>query len=301
MARPKKTEIEDVLLEILNAEYIDAKRNNNAPTADYDAMLDMLDSIRTEKDYDWQSDVFIPEVPSIILTECSTWTQQYFISRDFVEVYLEKGGDKEELACKAVKKLVNATLNNKNIYHFEKYIRARLINILASCVYLVCRWEQKAIKVKVGTNRIPEEVRDSENQLVLDEYGKSAITYREEDVFEDKVLWDRFNYDVLDPANVFTGTKYSYSAQDADFIDIREEVTYEDLKDKEKENGYINLDKVKKLTPPVKTDTSRESYDKDKPNDDKYGLLWTKKTIKNVRKKFLSVTGLTGSQKKRRS
>jgi hypothetical protein len=270
MARPKNIEIEDILLAALYREFDEARTKNTSAVGDYDAMIDLLDSIRTEKDYDWQSDVFIPEVASIILTECSTWAQQYFIGRDFVEVYLEKSGKPEVVACKAVKKLLNASLNNKQVFHFHKYIRARLINVLASSVYLLCRWEQKIEKIKVGVKQIPEEVLDEQGKPQIDEMtGAAQLNYREEDETEDKVIYDRFNYDVIDPANVFTGTKYSYSAQDTDFIDIREEVTYEDLKEKEKENGYINLNKVKELTPPIQTKTARESYDKGKSEENK--------------------------------
>src|SRR5574343_408014 len=81
--------------------------------SDFEAVLDLLECKRTEKNYDWLSDTFFPKYPAIVLTESSQWANQYFGSRDFVDVYLEGDGPDDKTKCLLVKRLLNKTLNRK--------------------------------------------------------------------------------------------------------------------------------------------------------------------------------------------
>ncbi len=47
---------------IVHDEYVVGQSNNSIPDGDYLSYLDMFDCERTEKNYDWMSDVFFPEL-----------------------------------------------------------------------------------------------------------------------------------------------------------------------------------------------------------------------------------------------
>lgn len=259
-----KTPKTDWLADLIYTEYITAKSNQDYENADFEANLDCLDGKRTEKEYEWMSDVSTHDYASIVLTEASSWANQMFQSRDFVEPILE--GDKPEDMTKsqAAKKVINKTLNNREIYHYQKYMRARTINATASCVHALCYWE-KDVEIKDhGRKKIPYRV-------YLDELGQEieqptdviGIKYKNMNVQQKIIHKDYFNYDVIDPRNIFYSNNYCYSIQEKDWVIIRSEESYETLKSKQKTNGYINLDEIKDLNTQNETDTSAETYNKE--------------------------------------
>ena len=284
-------------------EYTKARSNKAADDSDFEAVIDMIECQRTEKEYDWMSDVFLPEYASIYNTEASQWANQYFQSRDFVDVYLEGDRPEDPKKSQVIKKLINKTLNHRGLYHFQKYMRARSINSLRGDVYIVTGWVQDVENRKVGTQQIPYEmdVDVYGNPIVSDEQ-MPAIGTREEDVIRPIVKEDRFEYEVIDPRNVFTDNTYTYSIQDKDWVTIRSERDYSWLKDNEKKFGYFNLDKVKDLQVQSETETSKDSYNKqDKKQKadtkidyydvlDRYGLMWA---IVKERDKFNNPTKIT--------
>lgn len=264
---------------IVDGEYKTASSNKTTENNDFDASIDMLECVRSEKNVDWMSDIFLPEFPSILMTAAGGWVNQYFKTRDFVEVKLEGDDPKDALKCKGVKKLINKTLNQKDIYHYHKYIRSRLINALAGQVYAVCWWDQEVKQVIKGYQ--PSYRQDADGNLITEP----------KPIYGEKVVTDRFNYEIVDPRNVFTTNEYSYSIQDKNAVIIRSEKTYEDLK--VKSENYINLDAVKELckggTGAQETTTSQETYNKDdkkqkestpvtKPFDvlERFGRMWCK-------------------------
>lgn len=258
-------DIEKVVTDAFWEEYQTAQQNQSVDNADFEAVIDLLECERTEKEYEWMSDVFLPEYPSIVLTESSQWASQYFQSRDFVDVYLEDDREQNIQKCKAVKKLLNKVLNHREIFHYQKYMRGRTINSLAGSCYLICWWEKEKVQRKVGEKQIPYEmdVDETGNPLTqesVDLGALPAIGYRTEPVFRTDVLYDRFNYDVFDPRNVFCSNEYSYSLQNKQYVIFRAESSYESMR----ASGikYINLDLVKEFANVGETDTSKESYNK---------------------------------------
>ena len=81
---------------------------------------------------------------------------------------------------------------------------------------------------------------------------------QQEDVIQIPAI-DRFEYEVIDPRNVRTDNKYVYSIQDKDWITFRSQMSYEELKSKEAENGYINLDKLKKVIVDEQSETEKKT------------------------------------------
>lgn len=276
---PEETIQDAIATMVHDGEYRPAASMQDGENRDFESLVDMLECRRNEKDYEWMSDNFIPEMNSIVLTDSSQWANQYFQSRDFVEAKLDGDGPNDMNKAEAAKKLINKTLNDRDLYYYPKYIRLRTINALRGHCYILGWWEQ--------------ELRQQEIELTvnaLDETGQAIIQKPKKHTITRPVV-DRFNFDVLDPRNVFTDNKYSYSAQHKDWIIIRSEMSYDELKANEKKNGYINLDKVKQAvkdrrTQDKKTDTARETYAKEAESQinntpvayfdvlDRYGKFW---------------------------
>lgn len=253
------SDIEAFVAKQVKSEYETAKSNQGQDNADFEAVIDLLENKRNEKNYEWLSNISHPEYAAIVLTESSQWATQYFGSREYVDVYLEGDGKDDKEKCSAVKKLINKTLNRKNLHHYHKYMRARTINATAGVVYAVCGWNQQLKQFTVGKKRVPD------GNMSLLPNGMEVPTFKDEDVTKDLPIKDNFEYEVLDPRNVFTDNTYNYSIQDKEWITIRSEESYESLKSKEDTHGYINLDKVQELFKgnTTETDTSKESYNKD--------------------------------------
>lgn len=257
--KKKFEDLEGVLSSIIiENEYKIYKSNNDVEYADYEALLDMVECIRSEKNYSWMSDIFLPMFPSHLLTDASTWASQYFQSRDFVDVYLEGDEPEDKDKCQAVKSILNKTLNMKSVYHFQKYMRARIINWLFGQVYIMCYWEQKIDKRVVSQLPVVNPI------MTMGADGKpfmQAQQIPQPDKEVENVIYDRFNYEVLDPRNVYTDNKYCYSIQQKDAVIIRTEKSFDQLKADEKKFNYFNLDKIKELrNDSSETETSLETY-----------------------------------------
>jgi len=256
-----KEDIEKFVAKQIKNEYDTASSNQASDNADFEAIMDLLECKRTEKSYSWMSDVFYPEYPAILLTESSQWANQYFGSREYVDVYLEGDGPDDKEKCALVKKLLNKTLNRKNLYHYHKYMRARTINSTAGVVYAVCGWNQVLKTHIVGMKKVPDG-----GMMINPATGLPTPTFKDEEITEDRPLQDNFEYEVLDPRNVFTDNTYCYSPQDKEWITLRSEESYETLKMNEESHGYINLDKVLEVlkgNSTGETETSKNSYNKD--------------------------------------
>ena len=66
MAKRKKKDAEDYLCKFIHSEFDSAE--NQDDDDEFESTIDLLECKRTEKDYEWMSDVFLPEYPSIHLT-----------------------------------------------------------------------------------------------------------------------------------------------------------------------------------------------------------------------------------------
>ncbi|MCK5611360.1 hypothetical protein KAR91_56340 [Candidatus Pacearchaeota archaeon] len=259
---------------VVDSEYRVSKQNNSVPDTEFESYVDLFDAARAEKEYDWMSDISLPEFPSHMLTQSSIDVSQYFQSRDFVEAYLQDGSDEAKAAADAAKECVNRTLNQKHIHHYQKYVRGKLINHLVGHVYMECWWEQELKNKVVG----------QDIEIVEDEETGEFVE-REVDVEREVPVIDRFNYDIHDPRNVFTDNNYVYTIQDNDYVIIRSEKTYFDLKAEETRAGYFNLDAVKELRVDGQTETKKDTNKDDKVIPDKtpnksfdvlkrYGKFW---------------------------
>lgn len=252
----KKILNENGVISIFEHELSVSKSNNQFISSVYEEGLACIDGQRTRQKYEWQSDVNIPEFFSSFITELSMVSSQYFQTRDFVEIYLEGDKQEDKFKCEAAKRLINKILNRRELYHYIKLLRASGIRQLAGVVYLLCWWEQEII-------RIPE--TETVPSIIVSEDMSSppTISYNPQTVYREKIVKDWFNYDVIDPRNVFVSPEYTYSIQDKLYVIIRHEKTVDSLIADAERCNYFNIDKIQKLVPQVETDTARESYNRE--------------------------------------
>lgn len=244
---------------VVTKEYGKAKSNKDGEVNDFESYIDLIDSIREPKEYEWMSDIRIPEFISHILTQAAIDANQYFSSRDFVEVYLEDEGDEAKAASESAKECINRTLNRRDLYHYLKYMRGRSINQLTGRVYALCWWEKEVQREFLG-NR--EEIRS------LEEEGLPAVEVVETPEYEETLVKDQFNYDIIDPRNIFMDNTYVYSLQQKQWIIVRSEQTLQDLKEAASRRGYFNLDQIEEQMIAAESETSRETYNKGQGNYD---------------------------------
>ena len=249
-----------IISTVIESEYRTAKSNNDQQIADFESILDSLEGIRAEKNYNWMSDIHVGIMASHLFTGSAQWASQDFKTRDFVDIYLEGDNPEDKLKSLSAKKCLNNMLNQKDIYHYHKRIRARTINWLFGQVYALLYWEKDVRSKKVPTPPTTQNVPS------YDEIGNITYTSQEvpqPDHDEKHILIDRFNYDVFDHRNVFVPYNYAYSAQQKDWIILRSEKSFSDLKKDEQQMGYFNFDLLKtKLKTHIESTTAKESYNK---------------------------------------
>jgi len=295
MARPKKKakspdeHIQDVIATIVvDSEYRQSASMRNEMNMEFESIVDILEGKRNEKDYDWMSDYSLPELISILQTDASSWVSVMFQSRDYCEVKLDGDTQEDFAKAKAAKRCLNKTLNDRDIFYYPKYVRLRLINAIIGECYILGWWEQK-LKTEKRTHILHKPViQDFIHPVTGEKSQRTVITQEQKQVEIKRPLVDHFNFDVIEPRNVFTDSKYCYTAQQKDWITIRSEASYSDLKRDEEMNQYSNLDKVKEAIRGVnkKSDTAKETYAKGEDGEisktpvqyfdiiDRYGKFW---------------------------
>lgn len=285
-----RDEIEKTLVrQIMDGEVDVSAANRASDNDEFEICMSLMDAERGEKEYDWMSDIRIPEFASHMLTQSSIDAGQYFQTRDFVEVYLEDEGEVSKKNSEAAKELINRTLNRRNLYHYMKFIRAKGINNIVGRVYAKCWWEQETIYDVV-------DVKEEHEELDVDVYGNPivgpdqvpAMRKKQVPIYGEIPVIDQFNYDVWDQRNVFVDNSYVYSLQDKRFITFRSEMILSEINAKARLNGYFNIDKLEKMEAPDITKFKSEAASKnhqddsttsatEKPFDiyERYGKFWT--------------------------
>ena len=251
---------------LMTGEYETYKSYSQQDNEDYETYVALLEAERPEKDYDWKSDIHLPEFAAHVLTQSSLDVSQYFQTRDFVECYIEDESDEALANAAATKELVNRTLNQRHLYHYFKFVRGKLNSNLSGRVYAECCWDRKTKRDVIGSRTVEEELDvDIYGEKMIDPKAqKPAMRTSEVPVFGDIPIIDRFAYDILDPRNVVTDNKYVYSIQQKDFIYIRKEKTLDQLKRDQASEGYFNLHLLEEGRGTDQTETERETTGKDK-------------------------------------
>ena len=280
-------EINDILAsQVIDGEVLIAEANAQSRNDEFEECLDLLSADRREKNYDWNSDISIPEFASHHLTQSSLDVAQYFQSREFVTAYLEEGSEAAKANAGSATELINRTLNQKHLYHYQKFVRGKGINNVVGQVYAKAWWEQETVDVPITISRYEQmDIDDYGDPLVSDEQVP-AVRQIDEVIHQPKPVIDRFNYDIWDQRNVFTDNSYVYSLQDKSWVTFRSEMTLSELKAAADKNEY-DLDKLSDIRPPHETKFKSEAANKyendtpvtssiERPFDiyERYGKFW---------------------------
>jgi len=241
MAQYSEEEANTLIGLIVDGEYVIGKSNNNIPDADYLDYLDMFDCERTEKNYDWMSDIYMPEFLSQMLTQSAIEAGLYFKTHDFVEVYVGSDDDASIRSAKASKDLINKTLNRRDLWFYQKYMRAVNMKNICGVTYFRCWWDQETVEERVGSNIVKERIGS-------DPDGNPIERLAEQDVMGEVILKDHFDFDVVDPRDVFTDPSYTYSLQEKKWIILRFNATIDELEASVDTMEYFNLDKLRSAT-----------------------------------------------------
>lgn len=253
-----------VTKQIVDTEYQTGLINVKNRVYDLESAVDMLECERTEKNADWMSDIFIPEFPAQMLTQSSIEANQYFTTRDYVGVYLEDGSPEAVKKADANKELINRTLNQRYLRHYQKFMRANIIKNISGEVFMKCGWERKTAIKRVPQARLIESDVDEYGNAIVDRSIQTpAMMQIVEKVPTEVTAVDRFNYEIVDRRNIFMDNSYVYSLQDKQWIIIREEKKLSELKSEASFEGYINLEKLEDKWRDIETESSKETYNKD--------------------------------------
>ena len=301
------TDVEASLAKIVvSQEFRVGKANQRWDDADYESYVDLLDGMRREKNYEWMSDVHIPEFASHQLAESANDVEQSFQTRDFTEVYIED--PMGMAAAEASKELINRTLNQRHLYYYLKHIRSKLINRLDGRVYFMANWERDIRREKVGEEEVEEALEvDVLGQPFVDpERQRVATRTTVEPVYGDVIHKDRFNFEIVDRRNVITDNVYTYSLQEKKFVIFKwpQGKTLSELKAEAGAEGYFNLDVVREKAPKgdVHLESRSETDNKDEdwqpthlpdnvPMDGfkRFGEFWCKVLSRDENDKALTV------------
>lgn len=235
---------------VIEDEIATEQENKRAANETFEDVLQMFEGKRSVKDYDWYTNLSLKEATSIILTDVSSSVNQYFQTRDFVEVVNEGDHPNAEQKCMAVKKCINKSLNNRRLYHYQKFSRSKLMNNLYSHVYAICQWKQDAEKKEVGTV-------EGWKKSQPDDEGYTTWERVQEPIYSNIIHEDRFDYDVLDSRTCWESPEFTYSVQDKKWFAYLTNRSLEELKGEAKANGYINIDLLERLTPVDDTESER--------------------------------------------
>ena len=253
-------EIEVRLCLQVQDEYDLCKGNLEQDFDDFENWVDLFDQKRTEKEYDWLSDIKIPEYISQELTQASMDAALNFGTRDFAEVYLEDASAQAKKASEAAKVLINRTLNRRDLFYYQKRIRAGQLARLSGQVHAECRWSKEQRDVVVG-HRLVEGDMDIHGDPVTDRTTQLPVL-KAEPVTQTITHKDQFEVEVIDNRNVFYDNSYVYSIQDKPYVIIRSERNLDWLEKNADVAGYFNLESLKELKPIGETETSQETYNK---------------------------------------
>jgi len=267
--------VERFIIEMSMAEFAIDEHNHEDDNDDFEVHMNLFDLIGDEPDEDWMSNIKLPEFWSEIITMASLEAAQEFKRRDFVEIYHQDKDPRLIAAGEADKELVNRTLNQPHIHYFQKRMRASGLRNITGKVYFRTWWERKTMKFSAIENRVFPTSQDiNGDEITSDSSGQ--VTQRltlPVTVEKEHVIYDRWNFDVLNSMNVFTSPEYCYSLQDKKRVTLRFDTDIGEMEQNQDSMDYINLDKVEealKGSDATKTDTKTGD-----DNDEKEEYMFT--------------------------
>jgi len=259
-----KAIVEDVIVKQIFSEYTTGEFNNTQDNIDFEAALDMFDNIRTERDYDWQSNIPIPEFLNAIQGQTADDANAYFARKEFVSVNVQSKEQEDIDSADAAKDMIDKTLARTDLDFFQKYIRLSQTKNIGGRSYVRGWWEHdiKTTRVPVKQLTVLED-HDINGNLKTDPGQESGVLEQTIEQDFNEVIIDRFAFDVIDPRNIVYSSEYQYNIRNKNWIDLRYDTTVHELKRNAKTMGYINIDKLEGVKLSGETDVKTKTIDWD--------------------------------------
>jgi hypothetical protein len=263
-------EIQQALLSHVSEELKVAEQNSEKAIQDFNAYYDMLHGVREAKTNDWESDIFLPEFESRLLTQVGNFVAQYFGSTDYVDTAMESEDPKDVAEAKASKKLLNKLLNDKEAYYYYKIVRNIMYVFTCGQGIIKGGYNQRIASELSHYNQESEYITDPLTGDYLAEDGqpytdptiqKPAFQTVQKPMMMDKVQIDKPVFDVYPITNVHTSPEYCYSLNDKEYVIFETEKTLDALKIEADEMGYFNLNFLEEEEP--EGQRGEKTYDKD--------------------------------------
>jgi hypothetical protein len=203
---------------VVEHEWTVGRSNFSHDYSNFEAAIDLFENERVEREYDWMSDIPLPEFAAQMLTQSSLDVAQYFQTRDFVETYVQDASDEALLAADAAEECINRTLNQRHIHYYQKFVRAKTMNNIGGSAIAKCWWNKQL-------GRFNFEVIDPRNVTMDKKYcyslqDKDWIIIRGNKTVEDlKNMGKRygyFNLDKLEEAHATGQTEAKTETTDRD-------------------------------------------------------------------------------------
>jgi hypothetical protein len=279
--RPAKSDwkvsedVQKALLGHISDELITAERNNKKVNDDFESYNNMMHSVRENKTHDWESDIFLPEFSSRLLTQIGIFCSQYFSSTDFVECDIDSNDPKDVAEAKASKALLNYLLKDKEAYYYHKIVRLKMYDNI--CGYGIIKGGYKQVVEQVVSyhTRESEFARDPSTGDYLAEDGtpyldpttqKPAFDTIDTPVYKNNVLVDKPVFDVYPVQNVYMSPEYTYSLNDKEYVIFETEKTLDQLRSEQDQFGYFNLDMLDEEDPEGKR--GEKTYNSDSKTEE---------------------------------
>lgn len=265
-----KDGVQKALLSHVANELIVAERNNEKINKDFDTYYNMIHAIRDAKPNEWESDIYLPEFLSRLLTQIGNFCAQYFTSTDYVEVDIDSDDPKDVAEAKASKKLLNTLLKAKDAYYYQKIVR--LIMYAFTCGYGIIKggYRQKTEQVishyvqKSDFSRDPETgdyLADDGTPYMDPTFQRPAFDVIQEPAYKTNIIEDRPYFNVYPVQNVYMSPEYSYSLNDKEYVIFETEKTLDQLRAEQEEFGYFNIDLLDEENP--EGDLGAKTYNRD--------------------------------------
>lgn len=270
--------VQNSLLSHLTDEFNVAKRNNDKINQDFTEYYNMLHAVRDKKPNDWESDIYLPEFLSRLLTQVGNFATQYFSSTDYVEADIDTDDPKDVAEAKAAKSLLNKILNDKENYYYHKIIRNLMFIFTGGYGIIKGGYDQTVVQ-ELAYNKISSDyVTDPMTGEYLAEDGtpyrdptlqKPLFQQIEEPVYQPRILVDRPTFDVYPTQNVYMSPEYTYSLNDKEYVIFETEKTLDELKADASQMGYFNLNLLDQEAPEGPRGESTYNKDGDKEEQDR--------------------------------
>jgi hypothetical protein len=267
-------DIQKSLLSHLSEELTIAERNHEKIIEDFNAYYDMIHSVRENKVNDWESDIFLPEFSSRLLTQVGNFVSQYFGSTDFIEADIDSDDPKDIAESKAAKKLLNLILNDKDTYYYQKIVR--LVLFVFTCGYGIVKgkYKQSVVnelshyeqKSNYATDEIGQILAEDGTPYIDPTIQRPSFQTIEEPVYTSRIETDKPDFDVYPVQHVKMSPEYTYSLNDKEYIIFETEQTLDQLKIAASDMEYFNLDLLDKEEPEGKR--GETTYNKGTDNEE---------------------------------